>query len=135
MDDTEDQKALSPKEPRPASSANDVPVTEKLANTTISDTKEDSAADKQENTDPTAQSPQTPAISTTNEGEPSKEDEEAKARALHPASDSDAKTKAHPGPRGFFAAAAVDGQRIVLWGGISGKGERCGDGWSVDFTV
>ncbi|KAI9653562.1 MAG: hypothetical protein M1831_005944 [Alyxoria varia] len=137
MDDTEDQKALSPKSPRPESSRDDVTVTEKLKDTTISDAENDSAIGQHENTDgnsPSLQSPQTPTISPPDEHKPSKEEEEAKAKALHPAADNDAKSKAHPGPRAYFATAAVDGGRVVLWGGISGKGERCGDGWSIDLS-
>jgi hypothetical protein len=38
--------------------------------------------------------------------------------------------KMHPGPRGLFAAdSCLDGQGIVLWGGVNAKGEEEGDGW------
>lgn len=38
--------------------------------------------------------------------------------------------KMHPGPRGLFAAdSCLDGQGIVLWGGMNAKGEEEGDGW------
>jgi hypothetical protein len=38
--------------------------------------------------------------------------------------------KVHPGPRGAFGAdGCLDGQGIVLWGGVNGKGETEGDGW------
>ncbi|KAK4033720.1 hypothetical protein C8A01DRAFT_39806 [Parachaetomium inaequale] len=41
-----------------------------------------------------------------------------------------AEGKVHPGPRGLFAAdACLDGQGIVLWGGVNAKGEEEGDGW------
>ena len=39
--------------------------------------------------------------------------------------------KSHPGPRGWFASAALDGDGVVLWGGRNGKGETEGDGWEV----
>lgn len=38
--------------------------------------------------------------------------------------------KAHPGPRGFFGADVVEGRHVVLWGGVSAKGEE-GDGWML----
>jgi hypothetical protein len=38
--------------------------------------------------------------------------------------------KMHPGPRGLFAAdSCLDGQGIVLWGGVNAKGEEESDGW------
>ena len=39
--------------------------------------------------------------------------------------------KSHPGPRGWFASAGLDGDGVVMWGGRNGKGETEGDGWSV----
>ncbi len=39
--------------------------------------------------------------------------------------------KAHPGPRGWFACCGVEGG-VVVWGGVSGKGEVEGDGWLVE---
>ena len=44
--------------------------------------------------------------------------------------------KAHPGPRGWFASAAIegannDGACAVLWGGRNAKGGVEGDGWIV----
>ncbi|KAG7294083.1 hypothetical protein NEMBOFW57_004145 [Staphylotrichum longicolle] len=38
--------------------------------------------------------------------------------------------KVHPGPRGLFGAdRCLDGQGVVLWGGINAKEEKEGDGW------
>ncbi|KAK4122000.1 hypothetical protein N657DRAFT_657498 [Parathielavia appendiculata] len=38
--------------------------------------------------------------------------------------------KVHPGPRCFFGAdSCLDGQGVVLWGGVNGKGETEGGGW------
>ena len=43
--------------------------------------------------------------------------------------------KAHPGPRGWFASAALEdgGEEIgtVIWGGKNARGEVEGDGWVV----
>lgn len=39
--------------------------------------------------------------------------------------------KSHPGPRGWFGAAAIDGNGVVLWGGKNAKGEVEGEGWVV----
>lgn len=39
--------------------------------------------------------------------------------------------KAHPGPRGWFAAAEVNGEGILVWGGRNARGEVEGDGWIV----
>ena len=39
--------------------------------------------------------------------------------------------KSHPGPRGWFGSDALDGGKVVLWGGIDAKGETEGDGWIV----
>ncbi|KAI9779882.1 MAG: hypothetical protein M1835_004615 [Candelina submexicana] len=42
-----------------------------------------------------------------------------------------------PGERGGFASAAaedLDRGSIVLWGGISGEGERMGDGWMISVS-
>lgn len=41
--------------------------------------------------------------------------------------------KAHPGPRGYFACASVDGKSVVLWGGLDPKGDVQGDGWVVSL--
>ncbi|KAK4096238.1 hypothetical protein N658DRAFT_459059 [Parathielavia hyrcaniae] len=38
--------------------------------------------------------------------------------------------KVHPGPRCLFGAdSCLDGQGVVLWGGVNGKGESEEDGW------
>ena len=39
--------------------------------------------------------------------------------------------KSHPGPRGWFGAAAMEGTSVVLWGGKNAKGEVEGEGWLV----
>lgn len=39
--------------------------------------------------------------------------------------------KSQPGPRGWFGAAAVEGNGVVLWGGKNAKGEVEGEGWFV----
>ena len=39
--------------------------------------------------------------------------------------------KSHPGPRGWFGAAGIDGNGVVLWGGKNAKGEVEGEGWIV----
>lgn len=39
--------------------------------------------------------------------------------------------KSHPGPRGWFAGAGLDGDGFVMWGGKNGKAETEGDGWVV----
>ena len=44
--------------------------------------------------------------------------------------------KAHPGPRGWFASAAIegaDGVGAVIWGGKNGKGGVEGDGWIISI--
>jgi len=43
--------------------------------------------------------------------------------------------KSHPGPRGYFASAAVDGKKVILWGGINPKGEIEADGWMIDLKI
>lgn len=39
--------------------------------------------------------------------------------------------KSHPGPRGWFGAAAMEGNSVVLWGGKNAKGEVEGEGWVI----
>ncbi|KAL8791746.1 MAG: hypothetical protein Q9195_005684 [Heterodermia aff. obscurata] len=39
--------------------------------------------------------------------------------------------KSHPGPRGWFGSAAVEGNGVVVWGGKNAKGEVEGEGWVV----
>lgn len=46
-----------------------------------------------------------------------------------------ASAKSHPGPRAYFGAAALDGSRILLWGGVSAKEEWEGDGWVIDLRI
>ena len=43
--------------------------------------------------------------------------------------------KSHPGPRGYFASAALDSKRVVLWGGINAKGQQEPDGWVIDLKM
>ena len=47
-------------------------------------------------------------------------------------------TMTHPGERGWFASAQSNGTgfaSVVIWGGINGRNERLGDGWTLTVDV
>jgi len=41
--------------------------------------------------------------------------------------------KSHPGPRAYFGSAAVDGKKLLIWGGLNARGEAEGDGWTIEL--
>jgi len=41
--------------------------------------------------------------------------------------------KQHPGPRSWLACTAINGQKVLFWGGLGPKGNAEGDGWLLDI--